>query len=57
MKKNGLVIITTVALVLLGVIIIWWSIHQKTAQEPQNDNVKIFTDDNFQAEVVEASKK
>ena len=52
MKKHGLVIITTVALVLLGVIIIWWSIHQKTAQEPQNDNVKVFTDDNFQAEVV-----
>jgi thioredoxin 1 len=57
MKKHGLVIITTVALVLLGVIIIWWSIHQKTAQEPQNANVKVFTDDNFQAEVVEASKK
>jgi len=57
MKKHGLVIITTMALVLLGVIIIWWSIHQKTAQGPTSENVKTFTDDNFQAEVVEASKR
>ncbi len=57
MKKSGLVIITTLALFLLGVIIIWWSIYQKAAQEPQMANVKTFTDDNFQAEVVEASKQ
>jgi thioredoxin 1 len=57
MKKSGLVIITTLALFLLGVIIIWWSIYQKAAQEPQIANVKTFTDDNFQTEVVEASRQ
>ncbi|HTY21527.1 MAG TPA: thioredoxin domain-containing protein [Desulfomonilaceae bacterium] len=57
MKRSGPAIITTLVLLLLGVIILSWSIYQKRAREPQVENVKVFTDDNFQAEVVEASKK
>ena len=57
MKRSAPAIITTLVLLLLGVIIISWSIYQKRAREPQVENVKVFTDDNFQAEVVEASKK
>jgi len=57
MKRSAPAIITTLVLLLLGVIIISWSIYQKRAREPQVENVKVFTDDNFQSEVVEASKK
>jgi len=57
MKRSAPAIITTLVLLLLGVMIISWSIYQKRAREPQVENVKVFTDDNFQAEVVEASKK
>jgi len=57
MKRSAPAIITTLVLLLRGVIIISWSIYQKRAREPQVENVKVFTDDNFQAEVVEASKK
>jgi len=57
MKKGRLTVIATLALsALVGVAIVAWSVHQKQVQEPKSESIKSFTDDNFESEVVEASK-
>jgi thioredoxin len=59
MKKSWTVAITTVSLVVVGVLIIGWSVYKKRDRDivAQASNVKSFTDDNFETDVVEASKK
>jgi len=56
MKKGLFIILTTIALFLAGGILVVWSVYQKQEVETQSGNLKEFTDDNFQQDVVEASK-
>jgi thioredoxin len=59
MKKSWTVLITTVSLVVVGAIIIGWSVYKKRDRDiaAQTSYVQSFTDDNFETDVVEASKK
>jgi thioredoxin 1 len=56
MKKTGTIVVTIIACVLIGGIIVAWSVYQKRGADVQTEHIRSFTDDNFQAEVVEASK-
>jgi thioredoxin 1 len=57
MKKTGIIIITIVAVLLAGGLIIVWSAHQREDVEQRvTTNLKDFSDENFEKEVVEASK-
>jgi thioredoxin 1 len=59
MKKATTIIITIVVFVLIGSVIIGWSVYQKkkdVASQP-SIYVKSFSDDNFEKDVVEASKR
>lgn len=59
MKKATTIIITIAVFVLIGSVIIGWSVYQKkkdVASQP-SIYVKSFSDDNFEKDVVEASKR
>lgn len=58
MKKATTITITILALILVGALIIGWSMYQKNRDVAVQPSlyVKIFSDENFQADVVEASK-
>ncbi len=56
MKKSVMVASTVLVLFLLGSAIIAWSVFQRRAVTPDLTDVRSFTDDNFEADVVEASK-
>lgn len=56
MKKTGTIVVTILVFVLIGGIIVAWSVYQRRGIDAQAENIRSFTDDNFQAEVVEASK-
>jgi thioredoxin 1 len=56
MKKSAIVALSVVVLILVGTAIIAWSVHQKRTSSPDSINVKSFTDENFEADVVQASK-
>lgn len=57
MKKTGIIIATIVAFFLVGGLIIVWSAHQREDVEKQvNSHLKDFSDENFEKDVVEASK-
>ena len=56
MKKSVIIASTVLAFLVLGSAIIAWSVFQKRAGTPDLTNVKSFTDDNFEADVVQASK-
>jgi thioredoxin 1 len=57
MKKTGIIIATIVAFFLVGGLIIVWSAHQREDVEKQvSSHLKDFSDENFEKEVVEASK-
>lgn len=58
MKKATTITITILAFIIVGALIIGWSIYQKkkdVASEPSL-HVKTFSDENFENDVVEASK-
>jgi thioredoxin len=59
MSKTGIIISTVVAFLLVGGLLVIWSIHQQseTAQPQVASNIQSFTDENFERDVVEASKK
>jgi thioredoxin 1 len=57
MKKTGIIIATVVAFLVLGGMIIAWSVYQKGEVTEEEARVRDITDDNFQVEVVEASKQ
>jgi thioredoxin len=59
MSKTRIIIITIVAFLLVGGLLVIWSIHRQTesAQPLMISNIKSFTDENFEKDVVEASKK
>ena len=57
MKKATTITITIIAFVLLGAMIIGWSIYQKRDAAVESGlHVKVFSDENFESDVVEASK-
>jgi thioredoxin len=57
MKKTGIIIATIVAFFLIGGLIIVWSAHQRNDVEKQvTSHLMDFSDENFEKEVVEASK-
>ncbi len=58
MKRTGIIIISALVLLLAGGLIIVWSSYQKTddAEKHESVDLKSFTDENFQTEVVDASK-
>lgn len=58
MKKATTITITILALILVGALIIGWSMYQKNRDVAVQPSlyVKIFSDENFQNDVVEASK-
>ncbi len=59
MSKTRIIIATVVAFLLVGGLLVIWSIHQQseTAQPQVASNIHNFTDENFEKDVVEASKK
>lgn len=59
MSKTRIIVMTAVAFLLVGGIIILWSVYQQTGTvQPQLvSNIQSFTDENFEKDVVEASKK
>jgi len=57
MKKAVVIIVTTIVLFLVGGLIIAWSVYQKEDTVKHVAHIKDITDDNFETEVVEASKK
>jgi thioredoxin 1 len=57
MKKSGVIIATIVAFLLIGGLILVWSAHQRHDVEKQTSTyLKEFSDEDFEKEVVEASK-
>lgn len=56
MNKTGTIIVTVVVFFIVGGLIVGLSMYKKGAVQPQSSNLKNFTDENFQADVVEASK-
>jgi thioredoxin 1 len=57
MKKSGVIIATIVAFLLIGGLILVWSAHQRNDVEKQTSTyLKEFSDEDFEKEVVEASK-
>jgi len=56
MTKLGTIIVTVIAFLIVGGLIVGLASYKKGAVQPQATNLKSFTDDNFQADVVEASK-
>jgi len=59
MSKTRIIVVTAVAFLLVGGLIILWSVYQQTGTvQPQMvSNIQSFTDENFEKDVVEASKK
>ena len=59
MSKTRIIVVTAVAFLLVGGLIILWSVYQQTGNvQPQMvSNIQSFTDENFEKDVVEASKK
>lgn len=59
MNKTGIIIVTLIGFCLVGGLIIMWSVHEKkeAAAPLVASRVQSFTDENFQTDVVEASKK
>ena len=59
MSKTRIIVVTAVAFLLVGGLIILWSVYQQTATvQPQLVSmIQSFTDENFEKDVVEASKK
>jgi thioredoxin len=59
MNKAATIVVTAVAFLLIGGFIILWAVYQqKETAEPQYvSNIHSFTDENFEKDVVEASKK
>lgn len=57
MKKTLIITLITLALFLAGGLIIAWSVYQKEDVQKQEAQIRSFTDENFEAEVVQASKK
>ncbi|MDQ1238536.1 MAG: thioredoxin 1 [Thermodesulfobacteriota bacterium] len=57
MKKSAIIAITLVTLILGGGIIVGWSVYNRNQHEGQESFVKTFTDENFDVEVVQASRK
>jgi len=59
MSKTRIIVVTAVAFLLVGGIIILWSVYLQTGTgQPQLvSNIQSFTDENFEKDVVEASKK
>jgi thioredoxin len=56
MKKKGFIVATVVVILLAGGIIVGWSVYQKHGTDNAVGGLRSFTDDNFQRDVVEASK-
>jgi len=57
MKKSAIIAITLVTLILGGGIIVGWSVYNRNQHEGQESFVRTFTDENFEIEVVQASRK
>jgi thioredoxin len=56
MKTAGKIIATIIVFFVAGGLIVAWSVYQKGGVEKAVGDVKVFTDENFQELVVEASK-
>ena len=56
MKKPSIILVTIISFLVVGGIIIAWSAYQRGDQPSEQLRIKKFTDDNFQKEVVEASR-
>jgi thioredoxin len=57
MSRTGVTIIITIAISIVGGMIIAWAVYQKREVPEQIGHVKTFTDENFEQEVVQASMK
>jgi thioredoxin len=59
MSKTRIIVVTAVAFLLVGGLIVLWSVYQQTGTvQPQLVSmIQSFTDENFEKDVVEASKK
>lgn len=56
MQKTGVIITTVIAFLVVGGLIVALSVYKKSAVRPETTSLMSFTDDNFQEDVVEASK-
>lgn len=56
MQKTGVIITTIIAFLVVGGLIVALSVYKKSAVRPETTSLMSFTDDNFQEDVVEASK-
>jgi thioredoxin len=56
MKKLAVILASIVVFITAGAIIIAWSVFQRQEAQPGGSLIVTLTDDNFQKEVVEASK-
>jgi thioredoxin len=56
MKKSGVIIATIVIFLLVGGILLVWSAHERNDVQKRVASLATFSDENFQKDVVEASK-
>lgn len=56
MQKTGIIITTIIAFLVVGGLIVALSVYKKSAVRPETTSLMSFTDENFQEDVVEASK-
>jgi len=56
MKSTGIIIVTAAAFVVAGALIVLWSQQQRPESTPKGLGVIKLTDENFEKEVVEASR-
>ncbi len=57
MKKSSIVLMSAALLVVLGAIIVGWSLYQEKGREEKASLIRTITDENFDKEVVQASRK
>ncbi len=57
MKKSFFILISVVVAVLLGAIIVLWSLYQDKSHNEKASLIRTITDENFDKEVVQASQK
>jgi thioredoxin len=56
MQKKGFIVATAAAILLVGGIIVAWSVYRNHGTQQAMGGLKSFTDENFEQEVVEASR-
>lgn len=57
MKRSSVIVISVALLVVLGAVIVAWSLYQNKGYDEKTSVIRTITDDNFDKDVLQASNK